>query len=156
MADLERLNPAQLENALTEQGAFWPKSLSNAELSTLLACMEKLARRYPAVDQQSSVREYLADFEKLAIRSSLESVIEAFEELRINPAQEFFPKPDEVAREIQRQRDLKAEDIRLAARGKSLDEWNAHVAAIEEERKTPEYQAWARVRGILEPAEKTA
>jgi hypothetical protein len=118
--------------------------------------MEKLARRYPTVDQQSSVREYLADFEKLAIRSSLESVIEAFEELRINPAQEFFPKPDEVAREIQRQRDLKAEDIRLAARGKSLDEWNAHVAAIEEERKTPEYQAWARVRGILEPAEKTA
>ena len=47
--------------------------------------------------------EYLADFERLALKFSLQKVEDAIAALRIDPEQEFFPKPNEVADEIERQ-----------------------------------------------------
>ena len=50
------------------------------------------------------MEEYLTDFEQLALKYSLQKVEDAISSLRIDPEQEFFPKPNEVAAEIERQR----------------------------------------------------
>jgi len=44
----------------------------------------------------------MADYEQLAIREGLQRVIEAVDALRLSS--KFFPRPDEVADEIDRQR----------------------------------------------------
>lgn len=48
--------------------------------------------------------EYLADFERLAMKYSLQKVEDAIAALRIDPEQRFFPTPDDVAHEIRQQR----------------------------------------------------
>ena len=103
MADLTKINQAQLSSALTAPAASLQKSLSPEDSTTLLALMEGLTRRYPSQDQQESVAEYFADYEQLAVKKGIQRVVEAVQALRIDPDQKFFPRPDEVASEIQRQ-----------------------------------------------------
>jgi hypothetical protein len=46
---------------------------------------------------------YLFDCEQLALKFSFGQVRDALASLRIRPGQAFFPRPDEVAAEIERQ-----------------------------------------------------
>jgi hypothetical protein len=63
--------------------------------------MEGLTRRYPAQDQGESVEEYFADYEQLAIQKGVDKVAEAVALLRIDPEQDFFPTPTQVARKME-------------------------------------------------------
>ena len=45
------------------------------------------------------------DLEQLALKYSLPKVRKALEAMRITPGQRFFPRPDEVAEEIENQRE---------------------------------------------------
>jgi hypothetical protein len=63
--------------------------------------MEALTRRFPTQDQGESIAEYFADFEQLAVKHGIERLSEAVKLLRVDPEQEFFPKPNEVARKIE-------------------------------------------------------
>jgi hypothetical protein len=114
--ELERITKAQLNNALTPVAAPLQKRLSSEDSSTLIALMEGLMRRYPSQDVSETAEEYLADYEALALKYSVPKVEQAFRALRIDPDQQFFPKPDEVAREIERQR-LKRVPSHIYARG---------------------------------------
>ena len=60
--------------------------------------------------------EYLADYEQLILKYSLQKVEDAVAALRINPEQHFFPTPDEVAGKIEQTR-LKKVPSHLYARG---------------------------------------
>lgn len=51
------------------------------------------------------MEEYLADFEKLALKYSVLKIEQALDSLRIKAGQKFFPKPDEVAEEIELKRE---------------------------------------------------
>ncbi len=62
------------------------------------------------------MEEYLKDYEALALKHSLQRVKEAIAALRIDPNQQFLPRPDEVAAEIDRQR-LKRLPSHIYARG---------------------------------------
>jgi hypothetical protein len=78
--------------------------------------MEGLTRRYPSVDQADSVGEYFKDYERLAVSKGIEKVEAAITALRIDPEQIFFPRPDEVAREMERLR-LKTVPSHVYAQG---------------------------------------
>lgn len=78
--------------------------------------MEGLTRRYPSQDQAESVAEYFKDYEQLAVRKGVAKVCEAVQALRIDPGQIFFPRPDEVAAEMERLR-LKRVPSDIYARG---------------------------------------
>lgn len=106
MADLTRIDPAQLNSALTERGASLQRSLSKEDSLTLIGLMEALARRYPSQDHESSIREYHRDYERLAKKHGIAHVAEAIMSLRIDPDQGFFPRPDEVAAKIEIQCEL--------------------------------------------------
>ena len=103
---LERINQAQLNSALTVREESLQKSLCREDSLTLLAVLEALTRRYPSQDLESSIAEYQADYERLALKYSLPKVLAAVEKLRLDPAQRFFPRPDEVAERIEQQREL--------------------------------------------------
>lgn len=100
---MERISQVQLNSGLMARAPSLQRSLSNEDLSILLAEMDILTRRYPSQDQEESIEVYQQDLERLALRYSLAKVIEALEELRITPGRMFFPRPDEVAGEIERQ-----------------------------------------------------
>ena len=101
---MERITEAQLNSALTAPVASLQRSLSSVDSSRLLALMESLTRRYPSQGQEESIAEYFRDYERLALRYSLLRVEEAVAALRIDPEQKFFPRPDEVASQIKRDR----------------------------------------------------
>lgn len=104
MADLEKPTLAQLSSALTVQEKSLRNTLSTGDLSTLVALTESLLRRYPGQDQEESVLEYQKDYERLAMVYSVTQVQQAVAALRIKPDQKFFPRPDEVAAQIERDR----------------------------------------------------
>ena len=116
MADLEKVSKAQLQSALTETGGQLQRRLPKEELKALGVMLEKTARRYPNQDMQMTMGEYLTDFEQLAVKHSLVKVEKALSALRIDPDQDFFPTPSEVAHEI-RQQWLKSLPSDLYARG---------------------------------------
>ena len=107
MADLEKVNAVSLENALKTQESHLLRRLPKEELTYLGMLLERTARRYPSQENDESMEEYLTDFEQLALKYSLPKVEDAIAALRVDPEQEFFPKPNEVAREIERARDRK-------------------------------------------------
>jgi hypothetical protein len=115
MGDLTKITAAQLNSALTAQEKSLRKSLSTEDSSTLLALMEGLVRRYPTQDQAETIEEYYLDYEALTLRHGICKVEKAVTALRIDPEQEFFPKPNEVAHEIDQQ-NLKALPSHLYAR----------------------------------------
>lgn len=104
MGKLEKLTRAQLNSALTPAAASLQRSLSSEDLSQLLAMMDGLSRRYPSQELAESMAEFQADYERLCLRYSLRRVQEAIDDLRIDPDQKFFPRPDEVASRIERRR----------------------------------------------------
>jgi hypothetical protein len=50
---------------------------------------------------RDALSEYLTDFEQLAVKHSLAAVEDAICKLRVDPDFDFFPTPNEVARQIQ-------------------------------------------------------
>jgi len=101
---LEKLNRESLNNALTPAAQPLQRRLPNEELKVLGVVLEKTLRRWPSQENADTIAEFLTDFEQLTLKYSLRRVQEALNALRINPEQKFFPKPDEVAEEIERQR----------------------------------------------------
>jgi hypothetical protein len=67
----------------------------------LAVLVEQSAKRYPNQDLTESMEGYLQDFEQLALKYSLPRFRDALAALRIKPGQGFFPRPDEVASEIE-------------------------------------------------------
>ena len=109
---------SKLTSALKETSRPLQRRLSEADSTVLLVLLGKMARRYPSQDMQDAMTEYLADYEALAVKYSLRSVEEALGNLRIDPEQSFFPRPDEVAEEIELMAEVKtreAEERRHAA-----------------------------------------
>jgi hypothetical protein len=135
MSDLERVTQAQANSALTEQDASLRRSLSGEDLSILLAEMDSLARRYPSQDQEESIESYLTDFEQLALKYSLRKVQQALQALRIRAGQKFFPRPDEVAQEIEDQREARLREAQRIDGEVWLREWHEHVKRINAERE---------------------
>ena len=116
MADLEKVTQVQLNNALTETGSQLQRRLPPEEFQALGILLERTARRYPNQDLQQTMGEYLHDYERLALRYSLPKIEDAVAKLRIDPEQQFFPTPDEVAHEIEKER-LKKVPSHIYARG---------------------------------------
>ena len=102
---MERLSLAQLSNALTVTEQPSQKLLNASDGQALTALVLQMAERYPSQDLADSIEGYLWDFQQLAVRFGLAAVRESLSELRIRPGQSFFPRPDEVAEEIQHQRE---------------------------------------------------
>ena len=113
---MERVTEAQLVNASTTTDSRLQKLLSSEDGLGLTSLLEAAQRRWPNQDQQETIEEYLGDYERLTLRYSLRAVQEAMAELRVDPRQEFFPKPNEVAAEIERQR-LRRVPSHIYARG---------------------------------------
>jgi hypothetical protein len=116
MADLEKVSRELLDSALTKPDSQLQRRLPSEELEALGILLERTARRYPSQENGESMEEYLTDFEQLAVKYSLLKVEDAIAVLRIDPEQEFFPKPNEVAREIERQQ-LRKVSSHVYARG---------------------------------------
>jgi hypothetical protein len=140
--DLEKVTEAQLNSALTAPDASLPKSLSTEDSSILLAEMDLLIQRYPSQDQEYSIEVYHKDFEVLALKYSLPKVKKALEALRIKPGQNFFPKPDEVAEEIE----LRREQSLAAARNQDGKEFLDRQRRLMEQLAQPEEIAWRKER----------
>jgi hypothetical protein len=86
------------------------------ESQALGILLERTARRYPNQDLQGTLDEYMADLEKLALKFSLRAVEDAIASLRMDPEQEFFPTPNDVAEQIERTR-LRKVPSHIYARG---------------------------------------
>ena len=142
--DLERVTEAQLSSALTLPAANLQRSLSSADLSILLAEMDTLIRRYPSQDQEQSIEVFQRDLEALALKYSLRKVQKALAALRIKPGQTFFPKPDEVADEIEHQRE-RSKYAEMNREGEEfLKRQREAIAAF----NSPEEVAWRKERGL--------
>jgi hypothetical protein len=102
---MQRISQAQLTSALAPISAPLQRRLPDEEAQTLAVLLAQMADRYPSQDLQDSLEGYLLDFEDLALKYSLPIVKEALRTLRTKPGQSFFPRPDEVAEEIERQQD---------------------------------------------------
>lgn len=103
---MERVSKEALEKVLSQpgctiQGSHLQRRVSNEDGLRLLQLLEQTAKRYPAQENSETMEEYLEDFEQLVLKFSLQTVADALARLRIDPEQQFFPKPNEVAREIQ-------------------------------------------------------
>lgn len=113
---MERITEAQLKNALTTTDAQLQKRLPEEESKALGILLESTARRYPNQDLSMTLDEYMQDLEKLALKYSLQEVEDAIATLRIEPEQEFFPTPNEVADRIMTRR-LRKVPSHIYARG---------------------------------------
>ncbi len=116
MADLTKIDPAQLNSALTATGGQLQRRLPSEEYQALGILMERTAKRYPNQDIQDAMPEYLKDLEQLALKYSLQSVEDAVAALRIDSEQLFFPTPADVAAQMKRTR-LKNVPSHIYARG---------------------------------------
>jgi hypothetical protein len=101
---MERIGKVQLDSVLLITVMPSEKRLSDSDGQALTGLILQMADRYPSQDLTDSMEGYLWDFQQLAMRYSLPKVTEALAELRIRPGQSFFPRPDEVAGEIEYQR----------------------------------------------------
>lgn len=113
---MERVSEAQLSSALTKTEGQLQRRLPSEEYQALGIMLNQTAKRYPHQDVSESIEEFMKDLEQLALRYSLQSVEDAVAALRVDPVQEFFPRPDEVAAEMRRRR-LKKVPSHLYARG---------------------------------------
>lgn len=148
MADLERFKQAQLNNALTTGGESSRRSLSKEDLSRLLVEMESCLHRWPSQDQEDIIEKYFQDFESLALKFSVTKVLNALKALRITPGQRFYPPPDVVAEEIERQREADLEHWR-AQKG---DMWLADQERDRNKLLTSEEEiAWRREKFGYDP-----
>lgn len=98
---MEQVDRASLTNALVPTNGQLQRRLPDAESVELGVLLSQMADRYPGQDLTDSMEGYLWDFEQLALKYSLPQVRTALASLRIRPGQKFFPRPDEVAEEIE-------------------------------------------------------
>ena len=98
--ELQRISQASLDSVLKATGRPSERRLSVVEAEDLGMLISQMADRYPSQDLSLSLEGYLWDLERLAVRYSLLKVKNALAELRIQPGQQFFPRPDEVATAI--------------------------------------------------------
>ena len=134
---MERISQVSLASVLqtTEQPS--QRLLSVSDGQTLTALILQMADRYPSQDLTDSLEGYLWDFQQLALRYSLPKVTAALAELRLRPGQSFFPRPDEVAGEIERQQDVRnrAADVARQAQRRADDIawfWKIAMERLEE------------------------
>lgn len=121
---LERVTEAQLTSVLRADSAPLAKRLPREDLKSLGLSLGEAQKRWPSQDMSDSLEAYLQDFERLANRHSTTAVIRAMDELRIRPGQAFFPRPDEIAEEIERAKAIESERARTARwEGSYLDKW---------------------------------
>jgi len=116
MEDLQKIDQAQLNSALTPIGGQLQKSLPLEEFTALGILLNQTAKRYPNQDMTDALPEYMKDLEQLALKYSLQSVEDAIAHLRVDPEQDFFPTPQDVAAEMKRAR-LKKVPSHIYARG---------------------------------------
>lgn len=105
---MEHIGQVLLTNGLTETSQHLQRRLNDGESERLAVLIGQMAQRYPSQDLSDSMEGYLADFETLSLKYSLPKVQSALAELRVRPGQAFFPRPDEVASELERQADARA------------------------------------------------
>jgi hypothetical protein len=144
---MERVNKAQLNNALTAADVPLQRSLSRVDSSSLLVAMEGLMRRYPAQDHGETAAEFFRDYERLALKYSLPKVLRAVEALRIKRGHKFFPSPDEVDEEIEEQRELDLAKARTADGDQWARDWEKHKESL----MAPEEVAWRKERFGYDP-----
>lgn len=150
---MERLNQVSLASVLQLTSEPSQKQLSASDGQTLMAMVGQMAQRYPSQDLEDSIEGYLWDFQQLALKYSLSKVMAAAAELRLKPGQIFFPRPDEVAGEIERQQDERnrAADTARQRQSRATDiaefwqwapEWMARTGNSEEEllRRFPSFR----------------
>jgi len=157
---MEQISLAQLNSALTPTAAPSQRQLKPSDMQILSQAVAQMADRYPSQDLSGSLEGYLWDFQRLALKYSLPRVIAALAELRIKPGQKFFPRPDEVAAQIeagQEARRATAERNSQARRRAAeieafwawAPEWMADTGNSEEEL----LQRWPSMRGTKARAE---
>lgn len=114
---MEQITRALLSSALTTICEPSQRQLPDAECQVLWLLVTQMATRYPSQDLTDSIEGIAHDLEQLCLKYSLRKVQRALEALRIKPGQRFFPRPDEVAEEIEaeRERDNYRADIQLNA-----------------------------------------
>ena len=71
--------------------------LNDADGFLLAEVIAQMADRYPHQDLSLSLEGFMRDFERLAVRYSMQTLMWALAELRIRPGQKFFPQPSEAA-----------------------------------------------------------
>lgn len=140
--DLEKLNLALLNSALTTTSEQSQRRLTDEESLDLTMLVAETAKRYPSQDLTDSVGVIMQDLEQLALKYSLPRVRKALEALRIKAGQKFFPRPDEVAEEIEEQRERNLQDAMRRDGDRWTQYWRAETARINAERDTPEFKEW--------------
>lgn len=143
MADLVKPDRALLKNVSTGLDVSSPALLSKEDSCHLIAMMEELTRRYPSQDHESSIAAYFKDYEKLASKCGMRRVQKAVEALRIMPGRAFFPRPDEVAEEIEHQREKGI----MAAMVKEGKQFDRQYKAWADMYMSPEEVAWRKEKG---------
>ena len=147
MADLEKISLAQLNSALTTTGELSRRRLPDEELAQLAVLVDQMQTRYPSQDMEQSIEGYLADFEQLALKYSLRKVQTALAALRIKPGQAFFPRPDEVASEIEDQRERNLQAAQMNDGNKWLEQRSQYRRSLME----PDQVAWRREKFGYDP-----
>jgi hypothetical protein len=122
---MERVDRASLNNALITTGAPLQRRLPSEAFEALGALMEEMMRRWPAQDLESSMDVFTADMESLTMLYGIERVRSAVMALRISPDQKFYPRPDDVAREIE---DAIERNRSALAAQRQAREWRVKVA----------------------------
>jgi hypothetical protein len=141
--DMERVDKAQLNNALTTTSAQSRPRLNEEESLALTILVAETAKRYPSQDLTDSVGEIMQDFEQLALKYSLRKVRKALKALRIKAGQSFFPRPDEVAEEIEYQNERAMND---AIRNDGKFYMKKHMKMLDDY-YSPEEVAWRKSQG---------
>jgi len=129
---MEHVSLVQLNNALTATSPRSPRRLSDADWMEMALLVKQTAKRYPNQDMTESMEGYLQDFEQVALKYSLPRFREALAALRIKPGQGFFPRPDEVAAEIEAGKDARClaleRESQARRRAAEIDEFWQWVA----------------------------
>lgn len=147
MGDLERIKSAPLSSVLQGTSELSRRRLNGEESQALTILIAQTLKRYPSQDLSDSVGEIAQDMEQLSLKYSLLKVRRAVEALRICPGQAFFPRADEIAEEIENQRERKLiPTIDDTARYLGqLAQWKKehyeYMAELEEERRAKETAA---------------
>lgn len=140
---MERITSAQLNSALQPTSQPSEKRLSVADSAHLMVLVGQMLQRYPSQDLTDSVEGLTRDYEALALKYSLPKVEKALASLRIKPGQAFFPRPDEVADEIENLRERGVNDAIRKDGQQFMEYWDGVRAKL----NTPEEKAWRKEQG---------
>lgn len=145
---MQRVTRELLNSALTVHEGNSRKSLSKEDSSALIVLMEKATRRWPGQEMEDSIEEFHADYEKLALKYSLRKVQEALDALRIDPRQQFFPRPNEVAAMLEVQRERTVAECQRRDGEQFRRSWDAYMKHLMTD---PDEIAWRVERFGYDP-----